>query len=77
MEQYCDEDEQPSAFLRSGQTADNFHKLGKNVSFGQLLNNFTRIGDNFGIRFLNRITGLLPGSVAFVESGFLTRLQIF
>lgn len=74
MERYCDEDEHPSTFLKTDQTADNFHRLGKNVSFRQRLNNFIRIGDNSGIRFLDRITGILSGSVAFVESGFLMRL---
>lgn len=37
--------------LKTGQTADNFHGLGKYFFFRKQLKNFAKIGDNSGLKF--------------------------
>lgn len=64
---YLDGDERSTAFSKTGQTPDIFHKGGKNFSFTQVLNSFIRVGDNTGIKFLRTITWALFGAIVFAE----------
>lgn len=43
MEHYCDTYEQPPAFLKAGKPFDNFHKIGKQLSYKRWLNNYIEI----------------------------------
>lgn len=56
-----------SEFLKTGHTLDTFHNLGKNFSFNQRLNNFAKIADIFRLIFLMSTTGILSGSLDFLE----------
>lgn len=53
-----EEKERLPAFLKTGKTLGTFYNFGKDFSFKQLLNNFSRIGDNSGLIFLRATTFL-------------------
>lgn len=57
------------AFLKTGHTLGSFHRLGKDFSFKQRLNNFDRIGDSSGLMFLKTTTGILSEPEAFYGQG--------
>lgn len=63
-------------FLKITSTLDTFHRLGKDFSFKQWLNNFTKIGDSSGLIFLMTTIEMLSGPVAFLGSRLLINLLI-
>lgn len=76
MGQYCDRDEYSPTFLKTGHTADRFHRLGKHFSIRKL-NNFAKIRDSSGLSFLRTTTGILSRWVAFIESRLLMSVETF
>ena len=64
------EDRRP-AFLKTGHTDENFHKVGKYFSLRQRLKSLAKIGESSGERCLRTITGILSGPVALFVSRFL------
>lgn len=43
--------------MKTWQTAGNLEKFKKHFSFKQLLNNFAKVGNNSGIKFLSTLAG--------------------
>lgn len=61
------QDECIYVFLKTGHTADTFHRLGKHFCSWQRLNNLTKINDSSRQLFFRTTTRILSGLVAFFQ----------